>query len=156
LNNLGEVSVKRSSHYEMPLYKRQELHFECTRCGVCCTGNADAYVLLWPGEAEALCAELGLSWAWFRRHYLRRDSDGDLVLRMREEQGRCTCILLGADGQCRAYQARPIQCRTYPFWPELLRSAKAWEREAKRCEGIGRGERVPLERIEAALKEQGK
>lgn len=143
--------MKRSPNYEMPLYKRRALHFECTRCGACCTGSSDAYVFLRPGEDRALCEELGLSWAWFRRRYLTRTEDGDQVLRMRESGA---CILLGPDGGCRAYRARPLQCRTYPFWPELLRSAKAWQRESKRCEGIGRGERIPLARIEAALREQ--
>lgn len=30
----------------------------------------------------------------------------------------------------------PMQCRTYPFWPEPLTSRHDWEAEALRCEGI--------------------
>jgi Fe-S-cluster containining protein len=41
------------------------------------------------------------------------------------------CIFLGADGkQCSIYEARPIQCRTYPFWPRLLSDPKEWSKEA--------------------------
>lgn len=143
--------MKRSADYEKPFYKRRALHFECTRCGACCTGSADEYVFLDLAEARRLGEHLGLNWSWFRRRYLARTGEGDLVLSMKAGGD---CILLGADGACRAYAARPAQCRSYPFWPELLRSAKAWRREARRCEGIDRGARVPLAVIEAALKDE--
>lgn len=42
-------------------------------------------------------------------------------------------------GGCGAYAARPRQCRGYPFWPELIRSERAWRREAAFCPGINRG-----------------
>jgi Fe-S-cluster containining protein len=136
--------------YRKPLYKRQALHFECTRCGACCTGGPNEYVFLEPDEAQALADELGLSLASFHRRYLAYTEEGDLVLLMRDDGA---CSLLTADGTCSAYRARPVQCRTYPFWPEVVQTAKAWRREAQRCEGIDRGPRIPLERIEAALKE---
>jgi Fe-S-cluster containining protein len=62
------------------------------------------------------------------------------------------CVFLAPEGRCRIYSARPQQCITYPFWPEVLATAKAWRREAKRCEGIGRGAVVPLHVIEDALR----
>lgn len=143
--------MKHPEDYRKPFYKRQELRFECTRCGACCTGSAEEYVFLGRDEARRLGDHLGLSWPWFRRHYLARTAENDLVLRMRDDGA---CILLRADGSCRAYQERPLQCRTYPFWPELMKSAKAWRREALRCEGIDRGAVVPLATIEAALREE--
>jgi hypothetical protein len=33
--------------------------------------------------------------------------------------------------QCRIYQARPIQCSTYPFWPNILESEAAWDEEVR-------------------------
>ena len=39
----------------------------------------------------------------------------------------------------------------YPLWPELLSSRRAWQAEAKRCEGIGRGTVIPIEKIRKAL-----
>ncbi len=143
--------MKRTEDYREPFYKRRGLHFECTRCGACCTGSAEEYVFLSREEARRLGAHLGLSWSWFRRRYLTYTAEKDLVLRMRDDGA---CAMLRADGSCRAYQARPVQCQTYPFWPELVRSAKAWRREARRCEGIDRGARVPLAMIEAALREE--
>lgn len=37
---------------------------------------------------------------------------------------------------CTIYDARPKQCRTYPFWDEILDSKKSWDDEKLRCEGI--------------------
>ena len=39
-----------------------------------------------------------------------------------EENGRC---LLYRDG-CRIYPVRPFQCKTFPFWFDILRSRKKW------------------------------
>ena len=76
-----------------------------------------------------------------------------------EDEGR-GCVFLSKEGQCGIYEARPIQCSTYPWWPSLLESEEAWEDEAVvpddqegehwneedgGCEGIGHAasERVP-------------
>ena len=67
-----------------------------------------------------------------------------------ESDGRCT--FLDRANQCRIYRVRPKQCRTYPFWPEVLASRSSWRSEAETCEGIGRGAVIPLKRIELALK----
>lgn len=128
-------------------FRRSGLRFECTRCGRCCTGR-DAYVFLRAGEAEAIRRTLGLSRSWFRRRYLAWSETGDRVLAATAD-GRC--VFLDARGRCRVYRARPLQCRTYPFWPELVAGRDAWERERARCEGIGRGPFVPRAAIEAAL-----
>ncbi len=130
-------------------YRAEPLRFECTGCGACCSGGDDHHVFLAPGEARAIAGELGIGWAWFRRRYLTRTADGDQVLRMNASG---SCVFLQDDGRCAVYAARPVQCRSYPFWPEILASRRAWRREAARCEGIDRGARVPLARIEAALR----
>ena len=40
------------------------------------------------------------------------------------------CIFLNPIGQCNIYDVRPIQCRTYPFWPSILKNKQTWEEEA--------------------------
>jgi len=62
------------------------------------------------------------------------------------------CVFLGTDNRCGIYAVRPAQCRHYPFWPGLVNSATAWQIAGQRCEGIGRGEVIPLTRIQAALR----
>jgi len=132
-----------------PYFERQSLHFSCTRCGRCCTGGPGYHVYFTRSEAEAICAHLGLTWKWFRRHYLKRLDDAGLVA----ADNAGACIFLDAGGRCRNYAVRPSQCRTYPFWPELVNSEAAWRREARRCEGIDSGNVVSVSRIRKAVRE---
>jgi Fe-S-cluster containining protein len=120
--------------------------FACTGCGHCCTGNPkDFWVEVSRTEQVRIAKHLGISLAWLRRRYLVREAEGDGIS-MRGGQ----CVFL--DGKrCGIYAVRPTQCRTYPFWPELM-TDKAWRAEAKRCEGMGRGAIVPLEKIRRLLK----
>lgn len=107
------------------------------------------HVFLGQREAERICRYLGLSRAWFRRRYLRRLEDGQLSL---AAAAGGSCIFLDHTQRCSIYAARPAQCRTYPFWPEIAGNRRAWLRERQRCEGIGRGSAVPLAQILRALK----
>jgi len=137
----------------MAFYEQARLRFQCTGCGECCTGGADYHVFMDDKEAEAIRRHLGLSSAWFKRRYLRRTVEGERVL---NNGGGGRCVFLNPENRCRIYAVRPLQCRTYPYWPETLNSRTAWRREARRCEGIGRGERIPLARIRAALRKHMK
>lgn len=132
-----------------PFYERQALCFCCTRCGRCCMTRGDYYVFLSEQEAERIRNYLQLSRSWFRRRYLERLEEGELVAAAGEGD---RCIFLNAAGHCRVYPVRPVQCRTYPFWPEIVGNARAWRQEARRCEGINRGAVVPVGKIRRAVK----
>jgi Fe-S-cluster containining protein len=74
--------------------------------------------------------------AGFLSRYTRRVDNG---LSLREEaDGRC--VLFASGSGCRAYEARPRQCRTWPFWARIVATPAAWEREAVDCPGMGEGE----------------
>ena len=64
-----------------------------------------------------------------------REVFGDYSL---TEMDNGDCVFWSPEG-CRIYEARPMQCRTFPFWREYVRSAKAWADAAKRCPGVNRG-----------------
>jgi Fe-S-cluster containining protein len=132
----------------MSYYQRTPLRFRCTGCGNCCSGGPDHYVFLSASEAEDIRSHLGLTPGWFKRRYLRRGPQGELVI---NNQGGGPCVFLTEDNRCRIYGVRPLQCRTYPFWPEVVKSRDVWRVEAKRCEGIDQGQVVPLARIRALL-----
>jgi Fe-S-cluster containining protein len=56
---------------------------------------------------------------------------------------------------CSIHEIKPMQCRTYPFWPENLQSEKTWLAEKSYCEGIGpEGDPYRAPDIVALLKEQ--
>lgn len=44
-----------------------------------------------------------------------------------------------AGARCSIYPVRPAQCRSFPFWAELLESESAWDAYAKRCPGMNEG-----------------
>jgi hypothetical protein len=133
-----------------PYYERRPLRFECTGCGKCCTGTSDYFIAVSRAEQRRIQEHLGISWRWFRRRYLFRFDDETESLRM--PGGRCE--FLGDDNRCRIYKVRPLQCRTYPYWPELVGSLFSWRLETRRCEGIGRGEAIPLEHVRRMLQRQ--
>jgi hypothetical protein len=40
------------------------------------------------------------------------------------------CVFLDGEGKmCTIYAARPVQCRTYPYWPSIIDSEAAWSNE---------------------------
>jgi hypothetical protein len=111
------------------------LRFECQRCSDCCRGEP-GYVWVERDEIERMAERLGLLPDEFMRSYVRRVHRR---LSLRELPGG-DCVLWGGhDRGCLVYDARPVQCRTFPFWPSCLRTREDWERVAQRCRGVGRG-----------------
>jgi len=133
-----------------PFFEQYRLRFECTGCGRCCITGNGYHVFLTSGEATRIRNYLGLSNGWFRRRYLDRTGEGDLVLTTGDD---AACIFLQGDNRCRVYPVRPVQCRTYPFWPEVVSSRAAWQREARRCEGINRGPWISTTTIRRKLRD---
>ncbi len=136
------MSARKSTE---PWY-RDGLAFECTRCGACCTG-APGYVWVDDEEIAALAHHLALSVDDFTRKYVRRVED-DLSL---IEKPGGDCIFWTSDAGCTVYPARPRQCRTWPFWPENVRSERAWKRVCEICPGSGTGPVYTVEAIQIAL-----
>lgn len=132
-------------------YRRTTLRFECTRCGACCRGGDNHYIAIRRQELEVIAAHLGITGSWFRRHYTEPLARHYYSIRFSADGN---CMLLDEQGQCRVYPVRPVQCQTYPYWPEILHSEKTWRAEQKLCEGIDRGNVVPVNRIINALNRQ--
>lgn len=119
------------------------LRFRCTQCGDCCTG-AEGYVWVNQQEVEELAAARGMTPAVFERRFVKRVG----IRRSLKERKGGDCVLLDADTRrCTVYNARPRQCRTWPFWDSNLRSPEAWAEAAEACPGCNKGNLVPLEQI---------
>ena len=131
------------------------LRFACTRCGSCCTGEPGT-VRFTPEEERAMARRLGLEEHVFRAMHVRRLRDGTPVLRERSN-GDCTLFERGPDGKggCRAYEARPRQCRTWPFWAEIVATPGDWQEAALSCPGMDRGPLHPAEEILRASLDDG-
>ncbi len=127
------------------------LRFECTGCGACCTSRGEyAHVYLNADEARALADELAVGLAEFRKRYTFRDEYGWTQLRFEGE----SCVFLEpGTNRCTVYGARPTQCRTFPFWRDLVVDGRFRDGARALCEGIGRGPVIPIAEIEARMVE---
>jgi len=121
------------------------LRFECTGCGKCCTGESGT-IFINDREAVAIARKLGISKKKFLETHAYPMRGGHSI----RERENGDCLFL--DGKmCRIYDARPTQCRTFPFWPETLRSEERWKQTARDCEGIGQGRLYSREEIMKVL-----
>ena len=128
-----------------PFFVIQPVRFECTGCGRCCHGDpATHYIELLAGDRQRISQYLGISEQTFSRQYTVTDQDVGEGIRI-NHQGRC--VFLNERGQCDIYPVRPLQCASYPFWPEIMHNRSSWKAEAPRCEGIGRGEPLEASRV---------
>ena len=152
ISNKSLFMVKRSiDKTNVPFYLKEPLRFECTSCGACCIASGGYYVYVSQQEIEKISELLAVSLGWFKRRYLQRLSEGDWVLAVSDDE---TCVFLGKDRRCRIYSARPEQCLSYPYWPEVVMRRQDWGHESRRCEGIGRGKVVSKKMIAALLEQQ--
>jgi len=126
---------------------RAGLAFSCSECGSCCTGEP-GYVWVTKEEIRRIADFLGREDGWLEKSHLRRvgfryslteKKNGDCIF-LEQENGR---------GGCRIYPVRPLQCRTWPFWPSNLRSADAWDEAVLKCPGINTGKHYDFAQIEA-------
>jgi len=117
------------------------LRFQCQPgCTKCC--EQQGFVYLTEDDVARLAGFLKTTPAAFERRYIYRTKN----LRRLRVPRHVQCVFLKADG-CSVHVAKPLQCRTFPFWPELVDNKREWLKTANWCPGIGQG---PLVQIETA------
>ena len=89
-----------------------------------------------------------ISAAAFERKYVYRTRN-----RMRLRVPRRTHCHFLVEGGCGIHPAKPVQCRTFPFWPELVDHPRAWTNTAKYCPGIGKGKLVQIKDVREQAEE---
>ena len=130
-------------------YWQDGLRFECSKCSACCRHDP-GYVFLSAFDVRNLLEHTGLALKDFLGTYVKKvDSGSGFWLSLREKPNN-DCILWGGDG-CTVYEARPIQCSSYPFWHGVLDSDAEWSRESHDCPGIGTGQLIPAAEISERL-----
>jgi len=141
-NELIEALRQRSYFFD------EGLRFECQRCGGCCNGEP-GLIRVSDEECQAIAAFLELELDDFVNYCLHQ-VEGFASIR-EDETGRCIYYEKG----CSIYPVRPLQCRTFPFWPEYLRSPESWDEASRRCPGVNQGRIYSkaeiFERIEAGM-----
>ena len=108
--------------------------FSCQAdCGKCCD-EPGGIVYLRPEDAQILSKHHQLEIDEWLERDCRQTLDGRFVLK--SDPITDSCIYLSDDKKCTVYESRPVQCKSYPFWPENLRSERSWKRTIEECPGL--------------------
>jgi len=108
------------------------LRFGCTRCGNCC--RQPGYVWISVDEMANMARYLSLPLDEFQESFdVQWDSNAQ-SWRIDAVHGE-GCPLLDGD-DCRVHPVKPSQCKTFPFWPELLDDRNAWNEAKNYCPGM--------------------
>jgi uncharacterized protein len=105
----------------------------CDRCpGYCCRGEAGH---VWVSQKELLemCRFLNTNPIAFIQGYLTRVDNRFSLKERAAEDGLECCFFDRSKKRCAIYEARPSQCRRYPFWEHFR---KHQDLVVKECPGI--------------------
>lgn len=145
-----EPSKRHPSTTKASPWYAEGLRFTCTQCGDCCSGEP-GYVWVDQAEIDAMANVMGLDVDEFESKFVRQvGTERSLV-----EYPDGDCILLDPKTRrCTVYDARPVQCRTWPFWDSNLKRKKDWQETCEVCPGAGKGKLYKLDQIERARQEK--
>ncbi|MCA9126668.1 MAG: YkgJ family cysteine cluster protein [Planctomycetales bacterium] len=122
------------------------LKFQCSQCGACCSG-APGFVWVDDQEIQSLAQAMEMDIDTFHDRFVRRV--GDRFSLIEYPDGDCIFLEPQTRG-CMVYDARPTQCRTWPFWNSNLESKRSWQATCRVCPGAGEGKLYSLKQIEIA------
>ncbi len=123
------------------------LRFQFQGSGKCCTSHGEyGFVFLTLEDRRRFAKHLNITTRKFTIQYCEQKNG---VWHLKEDPKNPDCMFL-KNKQCTVYEGRPTQCRTWPFWPEVL-NAKAWKKDVVSfCPGIGKGKLHSREEIMSA------
>jgi Fe-S-cluster containining protein len=126
------------------------IRFECTGSGKCCVSHGEyGYVWMTLDDRRRMAKSLNMTTSAFTRTHCEMESG---LYRLKDGPNQECAFLVNK--RCTVYEGRPTQCRTWPFWPEVM-SAKSWQNDvAKFCPGVGRGKVIPAAEIRKQLDDQ--
>lgn len=133
-------------------FYRDGIRFECQgsgQCsGHCCRNRGEyMYVYLKLKDRRRLAAEFGLKTLSFTKRFTEK-TDGYFHLKQFDE----ACPFL-KNGRCSVYEARPTQCRTWPFWPDNMKTSVWKKHVVPYCPGAGRGRLHTATEIDAIIRD---
>lgn len=100
---------KEKSHVVDGLFQEADeevfANFNCLDCANCCKTTGPLFT---AKDVHKIAAHLKLKPGEFEAEYLKRDEDGDLILKS------VPCTFLQDDNRCSIYEVRPKACAEYP------------------------------------------
>jgi hypothetical protein len=117
------------------------MRFQCQPgCIRCC--EAKGFVYVTHDDIGRLAEHVGITRTEFKRRYLCGTAP---LLRFRKQRHK-QCPFLLSNG-CSVHAVKPLQCSSFPYWPELLAKASERREVAEYCPGLNTG---PLVNIKIA------
>ena len=115
------------------------MRFECqSGCTACC--EQQGFVYLTVDDIPRLAQYLDMTVPAFETRYVYRTKNSRRLRVPRHAQ----CEFL-KEGGCSVHPAKPLQCRAFPYWPELVGNKRNWSKTGAWCPGIGKGELVNIQ-----------
>lgn len=122
--------------------KEMGIRFQCQDgCTKCCAIPGQVFVH--KKEIPEMAKYFKLSEPEFIKKHLHRHLADLYQFNFPDSE---PCVFLTEKG-CEIYEVRPVQCRTYPFWPENMASMDEWEKQEAMCPGIGVGRLYSVDEI---------
>lgn len=155
VNTKAKATKKNSSEAKITkkAFLSEGVKFECQGSGKCCTSHGEfGFVFLTLDDRRRFAKHLKLTTGEFTKKYCTNRSG---LWHLNEDPKNPDCMFL-KNKKCSVYLARPTQCRTWPFWPEVM-NPKAWKKEVVSfCPGVNKGSVIPFDSIQAQLNDQKK
>ena len=117
----------------------------CTEC--CCATGGGVWVS--KADVERMAMSMLMPVKDFIALYIK--CDGGRMHIPTRYGSRCPFLQEGKG--CSIYEARPTQCRTFPFWPEYVQSEAGWKEAMARCPGCGNGRKHSIEEVARCVHE---
>lgn len=163
---LPRINLHRPSGLRAAPFWQDGLHFGCTGCGKCCKNEGDVFFSI--DEFSDLAARMKVPAETVLEQYADKvigdwgkmksvaSPKSSLFPAQQPAVGDEQCVFLEEDGRtCGVYESRPVQCRTFPYWPSLLQNKDAWDGAGPSAaktddQGVGRGSNSVCEGIDHA------
>ncbi|MFW9946995.1 MAG: YkgJ family cysteine cluster protein [Candidatus Odinarchaeota archaeon] len=143
-----------SAKIKLSKFLEHGIEFSCQMCGDCCRGFKEGEVYLYKEDIVRLATHLGLKGEKglrsFTKQYLKVIKDTFFWKSPEETKGKTYkfhtlgfkftgddehCHFL-IDNRCTVHEARPFQCRCFPFWKMMVTNKKNLVRYSKKCPGL--------------------
>ena len=130
------------------------IEFSCQMCGDCCRGFNEGEVYLYEGDILRLAKYLHMTGIEglrnFARKYVKVIKDSFFWKEPGAQLGKTYkyktlgfaftgedehCHFL-KENMCTVHEARPFQCRSFPFWKMMVSSLRNFQDYTKKCKGL--------------------
>jgi hypothetical protein len=110
---------------------KNSFSFDCTKCGKCCYGPGNVYF----SQKDCINIKKYLKlnedqWNQLAQRIFHKNQNGIYIHKTYNK-----CYFLDDKNRCRIYPIRPLQCRTFPFWPSYFSKLKELENLIHSCPG---------------------